>query len=124
MLFRQPQVIGRWIGFPNILFLWPIPLGTALAALWAWRSFGNTQDAQPFIATVAMFGISFLGLAVSLWPMIVPTTIDLWTASASPGSQAFLLVGTAVLLPVVLAYTGWSYWVFRGKVQADSGYGH
>ena len=124
MLFRQPQVIGRWTGFPNILFLWPIPLGTALAALWAWRSFASTQDAQPFIATVVMFGLSFLGLAISLWPMIVPTTVDLWTAAASPSSQAFLLVGTAVLLPVVLAYTGWSYWVFRGKVRADSGYGH
>ncbi len=124
MLFHQPQVIGRWISFPNILLLWPVPLGAALAALGAWRGFGGTHEIQPFLATVAMFGMSFLGLAISLWPMIVPATVDLWTASASPNSQAFLLVGTAVLLPVVLAYTAWSYWVFRGKVRADSGYGH
>lgn len=124
MLFNQPQVIGRWVSFPNFLFLWPVPLGTALAALWAWRSFGGTREVQPFIATVAMFGVSFLGLAISLWPMIVPASVDLWTAAASPDSQAFLLVGTAGLLPVILAYTGWSYWVFRGKVRADSGYGH
>ena len=124
MLFHQPRVIGRWISFPNILLLWPVPLGTALAAAGAWRGFGGTHEIQPFLATVAMFGMSFLGLAISLWPMIVPATVDLWTASASPNSQAFLLVGTAVLLPVVLAYTAWSYWVFRGKVRADSGYGH
>ena len=124
MLFRQPQVIGRWISFPNILFLWPVPLGTGLAAFWAWRSFGDTHEVQPFLATVLMFSISFLGLAISLWPNIVPTKIDLWTAAASPNSQAFLLVGTALLLPVILAYTTWSYWVFRGKVRADSGYGH
>ena len=124
MLFHQPQVIGRWVSFPNILFLWPVPLGAALAALGAWRGFGGTHEMQPFLATVAMFAISFLGLAISLWPKIVPPSVDLWTAAASPNSQAFLLVGTAVLLPVVLAYTAWSYWVFRGKVRADSGYGH
>jgi cytochrome d ubiquinol oxidase subunit II len=124
MLFHQPQVIGRWISFPNILILWPVPLGTALAALWAWRSFAGTPEVQPFIATVVMFAISFLGLAISLWPMIVPPSVDLWTAAASPSTQAFLLVGTAMLLPIILAYTTWSYWVFRGKVRADMGYGH
>ncbi len=124
MLFHQPQVLGRWISFPNILVLWPVPLGTALAAIWVWRSFAGTREVQPFLATVAMFSVSFLGLAISLWPNIVPAHIDLWTAAASPNSQAFLLVGTAMLLPVILAYTGWSYWVFRGKVRADAGYGH
>lgn len=124
MLVHQPQVFGRWLRFPNVLFLWPVPLGTALAAFWAWRSLGGSGDAQPFLATVALFGTAFLGLAISLWPMIVPTSVDLWTAAASPSSQAFLLVGTVILLPVILAYSAWSYWVFRGKVRADSGYGH
>jgi cytochrome d ubiquinol oxidase subunit II len=124
MLIHQPQVIGRWVSFPHIFFLWPIPLGAALAAWWVWRSFSNLHEIQPFIATIVLFAISFLGLAVSLWPNIVPPSIDLWSAAASPGSQAFLLVGTALLLPIILAYTAWSYWVFRGKVQAESGYGH
>lgn len=124
MMFRQPQVVGRWLAFPNFLILWPVPLGTALAGLWAWRSFAGTQEVQPFLATVLMFTMSFVGLAISLWPMIVPAHVDLWTAAASPESQAFLLVGTALLLPIILAYTAWSYWVFRGKVRADSGYGH
>lgn len=124
MLLHQPQVFGRWLRFPNVSFLWPVPLSTALAAFWAWRSLGGSADAQPFLATVALFGASFLGLAISLWPMIVPASVDLWTAAASPSSQAFLLVGTVILLPVILAYSAWSYWVFRGKVRADSGYGY
>lgn len=124
MLLKQPQVFGRWLRLPNVLFLWPVPVTTAAAAFWAWRSLGGSGDAQPFLATVTMFGASFVGLAISLWPMIVPTSVDLWTAAASPSSQAFLLVGTAILLPVIMAYSGWSYWVFRGKVRADSGYGH
>ena len=62
-------------------------------------------------------------LAISFWPMIVPYEISLWDAAASPKSQAFLLVGTLLLLPIILTYSGWSYWVFRGKVRAGAGYG-
>jgi cytochrome d ubiquinol oxidase subunit II len=54
--------------------------------------------------------------------MIVPHRFTLWEAAASPSTQAFLLVGTLLLLPIILTYTAWSYWVFRGKVRADIGY--
>jgi len=66
--------------------------------------------------------MSFVGIAISLWPMIVPYKLTLWQAASSPSTQAFLLVGTLFLLPIVIMYTGWSYWVFRGKVRADIGY--
>ena len=66
--------------------------------------------------------MAFLGITISLWPMIVPHRFTLWQAAASPSSQTFLLLGTLFLLPVILLYTGWSYWVFRGKVRADIGY--
>ena len=66
--------------------------------------------------------LSYLGIAISLCPMIVPHHFTLWEAASAERTQAFLLVGTLFLLPVILMYTGWSYWVFRGKVQADSGY--
>ncbi len=66
--------------------------------------------------------MGYIGLVISLWPMIVPYHYSLWNAGSSPGTQAFLLVGTLVLLPVILLYTAWSYWVFRGKVRADVGY--
>jgi cytochrome bd ubiquinol oxidase subunit II len=81
MLLHQPQVFGRWLRFPNILLLWPVPAATAFSAFWTWRGFAGDGDARPFLGTVAMFGASFLGLAISLWPMIVPTSVDLWAAA-------------------------------------------
>ena len=66
--------------------------------------------------------MSYLGIAISMWPMIVPRHFTLDQAAASESTQAFLLVGTLVLLPIILLYTAWSYWVFRGKVTADVGY--
>ncbi len=62
------------------------------------------------------------GIAISLWPYIVPRHYTLWDAASSPSTQSFLLIGVLVLLPVILMYTAWSYWVFRGKVRADIGY--
>jgi cytochrome d ubiquinol oxidase subunit II len=66
--------------------------------------------------------MSYLGIAISLFPMIVPGHFTLRQAAASQSTQAFLLIGTLFLLPVILLYTGWSYWVFRGKVRSDIGY--
>ena len=70
----------------------------------------------------ALFVVSYIGIAISLWPNIVPYRFSLWQAASSESTQAFLLVGTLFLLPIILMYTGWSYWVFRGKVRADIGY--
>jgi cytochrome d ubiquinol oxidase subunit II len=66
--------------------------------------------------------MGYFGLAISLWPMIAPPTITLWDAAAAPRSQAFLMIGTLFLLPLILGYTAWSYWVFRGKVRSGAGY--
>ena len=63
--------------------------------------------------------VSFLGIAVSLWPFVVPYHYTLWQAAADESTQAFLLIGTLLLIPIILVYTAWSYWVFRGKVRAD-----
>ena len=54
--------------------------------------------------------------------MIVPQHFTLWQAASAPGTQAFLLIGTMGLLPVILMYTAWSYWVFRGKLRGEIGY--
>ena len=88
-----------------------------------WRALdGRTSEALPFSGAVGLFVMSYLGIAISLYPMIVPYHFTLWEAASLRRTQAFLLVGTSVLLPVILMYTGWSYWVFRGKVRADIGY--
>jgi cytochrome d ubiquinol oxidase subunit II len=118
----SPMVAARWFSWPNILILAPVPIATAAAALMTWRALGSRAETMPFAGAVLLFVLSFIGIAISLYPMIVPYHFTLWEAASSERTQAFLLVGTLALLPVILMYTGWSYWVFRGKVRADAGY--
>jgi cytochrome d ubiquinol oxidase subunit II len=110
-------IAQRWFGGSNIVLLLPLPVATIAAGLYAWRALGRDGAWQAFGASIALFALSFLGIAISLWPMIVPGHFTLWQAASPESTQAFLLVGTLVLLPVILFYTGWSYWVFRGKVR-------
>ena len=116
------QIARRWFSWPNIALLSPVPVASALAAFGTWRALSGTSQSGAFIGAIGLFGLSYAGIAISLWPMIVPHHYTLWQAASSPSTQAFLLVGTLFLLPVILFYTGWSYWVFRGKVRADVGY--
>ena len=115
-------IAQRWFSWPNAAFLLPLPIAAAAAAVYTWRALDRDGDLQSFIGAITLFVVSYLGIAISLWPMIVPGHYTLWEAASSESTQAFLLVGTLVLLPVVLFYTGWSYWVFRGKVREDFGY--
>ena len=117
-------IAARWFSWPHIAFLAPVPLITAALGWYAWRSLHDRSEYGPFIASLGLFVMSYIGIAISLWPMIVPGHFTLYQAAASPGTQAFLLIGTLFLLPVILTYTAWSYWVFRGKVRADIGYHH
>jgi cytochrome bd-type quinol oxidase subunit 2 len=101
------------------------PLGSRHEMPLAWQpileneALGNDAQVMPFLGAIGLFVLSYIGIAVSLYPMIVPHHFALWQAASSARTQAFLLVGTLLLLPVILMYTGWSYWVFRGKVRSD-----
>jgi cytochrome d ubiquinol oxidase subunit II len=116
------DIRARWFSMPNMLFLAPVPIVTLLLAVFEWRALERDWDAGPFLGAVALFVIAYLGIAISLWPMIVPHHYSLWQAASGPDTQAFLLFGTLFLLPLILIYTAWSYWVFRGKVTAHTGY--
>ena len=118
----QPAIAERWLGWPRIAFFAPVPVITGLVALWIWRSLHNRSEAAPFVGAIVLFLLSYGGIIISLWPMIAPPGISVTDAASSPATQAFLLVGTLFLLPVIGMYTVWSYWVFRGKVRADIGY--
>ena len=86
------------------------------------RALANKQDSQPFYLVLALFALSYVGLGISMYPYIVPQSIDIWQAAAPENSQLFMLVGVAILIPLILGYTAWAYYVFRGKVQAGHGY--
>jgi cytochrome d ubiquinol oxidase subunit II len=117
----QPHVRERWFGGAHPLWLWPVPLVTLALFAWLWRSIPRRHFA-PFVAAMAIFFMAYLGLGISIFPLVVPYHYDLWETAAGPRSQAFLIVGTLFLLPMILGYTVYSYYVFRGKVRAGTGY--
>ncbi|MBO0739202.1 MAG: cytochrome d ubiquinol oxidase subunit II [Alphaproteobacteria bacterium] len=113
------RIAHRWFSLPNLLWLLPIPVATAVVSISIWWTLGRDSEFWPFLGAVLLFLLSFLGIAISLWPFIVPYHYTLWEAAADESTQAFLLIGTLLLIPIILGYTAWSYWVFRGKVRAD-----
>lgn len=139
MPFLQPAFRERWLTWPNLFYASPVPILVALLALCLFVSLrradrrahsGETEeqrgrlshDGVPFLCALGLFLLCYAGLGISMWPLIVPPSITIWEASAARSSQVFLLVGAAVLIPVILAYTAYVYWLFRGKVRADAGY--
>jgi cytochrome d ubiquinol oxidase subunit II len=118
----QHQVAERWFSFPNLLLLSPVPLLVAACSFWLLWSLKRDPLRQPFIAALALALLGFTGMAISIWPHIVPPAITIWEAAAPPGTQKFALAGTLIVLPLILAYTAWSYHVFRGKVANTEGY--
>lgn len=118
------RIAARWFSTPNIYFFAPVPVITAAIAWLLWNSLHKGREVLPFVCAMGLFILSFVGLIISLWPFVAPPSITLWDAATAPMSQQFLMVGTMFLLPVILLYVFWSYWVFRGKVRSDIGYHH
>ncbi len=118
----QPAIAQRWFSLPNILYLWPVPVITALIGFGCWRALENGREIRPFFAAIAMFLLGYLGLVISWFPYLVPPSITIWQAAAPPASQIFILLGTLVFLPLALTYTVLVYWLFRGKVQPGESY--
>lgn len=111
----------KWLGYPAVILTAQVPLLTAILAFAFHRSLKRRAEAWPFFLALALFLMSFIGLGISMFPYIVPDSITIWDAAAPASSQWFMLVGAAILIPIILAYTAFSYWVFRGKVT-DDGY--
>jgi cytochrome bd ubiquinol oxidase subunit II len=120
--FLHVQYTERWFAWPNIILTAPVPLAVAAIAWLLLRSLATRQDHRPFFLTLVLFALSYAGLGISMYPYIVPQSITIWQAAAPESSQLFMLVGVAVLIPLILGYTSWAYWVFRGKVRPGSGY--
>jgi len=108
----------RWFAMPGILLTAQVPLLVAIATVVFFWSLRRGAERLPFLMALALFLLGFVGLGVSIYPYVVPRAVTIWDAAAPPASQQFMIVGAIVILPVILAYTGWAYWVFRGKVEA------
>ena len=120
--FLETEYWRRWFAWPSILFTAPVPLAVAAIALLLFESLARHRQYRPFLLALALFGLSYVGLGISMWPYIIPTKVTIWQAAAPASSQIFMLVGVLVLVPLIVAYTAWSYWVFRGKVDPEAGY--
>ncbi|TWA87436.1 cytochrome bd-I ubiquinol oxidase subunit 2 apoprotein [Azospirillum brasilense] len=120
--FLDASIAARWFSVPNILLLSPVPLMVGFLAFGLWRALDEGREVLPFAFAMGLFALSYLGLAISLWPVLIPPGITIWQAAAPPETQVFLLIGMAFLIPTILIYTAYSYWVFRGKVTGAIGY--
>ncbi|EKT4480416.1 cytochrome d ubiquinol oxidase subunit II [Pseudomonas putida] len=117
-----PQIAARWFSMPNLLGFMPVPILVLVTFYGLLRAVARNAHYTPFLLTLALIFLGYSGLGISLWPNIIPPSISIWEASAPPQSQGFMLVGTLFILPIILGYTFWSYYVFRGKVTHEDGY--
>ncbi len=120
--FAFERIFERWFTWPNIAYLAPIPIMAAITAFVCWRGLEKGREIIPFLSATTLFLMGFAGLAASNLPYLIPPSLTIWEAAAPPSSQRFMLVGTIILLPIILAYTAFSYWTFRGKVRPGEGY--
>jgi cytochrome d ubiquinol oxidase subunit II len=118
----EPAYLDRWFGYPTMVFSVIVPM-LVLCCLWLIVSgLRSGRDVQPFLAALGLFVLGYAGIGISFYPYIVPTSLTIWEAAAPDSSLSFLLVGAVVLVPMILCYTAYAYWVFRGKLNPDEGY--
>ncbi|GLH35333.1 MULTISPECIES: cytochrome d ubiquinol oxidase subunit II [Pseudomonas] len=117
-----PQIADRWFSMPNLIWFMPVPLLVLVTFYGLFKAVARSANYTPFLLTLVLIFLGYSGLGISLWPYIIPPSISIWDAAAPPQSQGFMLVGTLFILPFILGYTFWSYYVFRGKVTHEDGY--
>ncbi len=130
VLLFNIQAGDRWgiswpmINLQKLLPLAPVPLAVAGLATWLYFGVKKHRKYAPFFCAIGLFVLGYIGLVISLFPYVVPYELTIWKAAAAPNSQAVLLIGVLILLPLILTYTAYVYWVFRGKADGPDGYGH
>ncbi|MGC1495762.1 MAG: cytochrome d ubiquinol oxidase subunit II [Sulfitobacter sp.] len=120
--FQDPEYFQRWLNLPGSIFSVIMPAAVAAASWALFTGLNAGRDGQPFLAALSIFAICFVGIGISFYPNIIPPSLTIAEAAAPDESLWFALVGTVVLVPMILAYTAYAYWVFRGKVDPDEGY--
>jgi cytochrome d ubiquinol oxidase subunit II len=118
----HPPIAERWFTLPNLFYFSPVPVLVGVVMYFLLRALRNGAEVAPFLLTLALIFLGYSGLGVSLWPNVIPPSITIWEAAGPPQSLGFTLVGALLIIPVILMYTAFSYWVFRGKVEPGDGY--
>jgi cytochrome d ubiquinol oxidase subunit II len=118
----HPEIARRWFTLPNLFYFAPVPVLVLAAAVAMLRALKGTPNAAPFLLALLVLFLGYTGMAISLWPNIIPPSVSIQQAAAPAQSMGFTLVGALFIIPCILGYTGWSYYVFRGKVKAGEGY--
>ena len=116
------DVARRWFTLPNLYFLAPVPILVVATSVLLLKALRSTSDLLPFLLSLLLLVLGYSGLLISLWPHIIPPSVTIWEAAAPPQSMGFALVGALFIIPIILVYTTWSYYVFRGKVRTGEGY--
>ncbi|AMB78190.1 MULTISPECIES: cytochrome d ubiquinol oxidase subunit II [Pseudomonas] len=116
------EIAARWFTLPNLFWFLPVPILVLLTMFGLFKAIARNANYTPFLLTLVLIFLGYSGLGISLWPYIIPPSITIWEAAAPPQSQGFMLVGTLFIIPFILGYTFWSYYVFRGKVTHEDGY--
>jgi len=117
-----PRIAERWFTTPNLFYLAPVPLLTLALSYYVWRWLEKGHDNLPFFGVIGLFLLGYFGIGVSIFPYLVPPSLTVWETAAAPASQVFMLIGTIFMLPVILGYIAFVYWLFRGKVREGEGY--
>jgi cytochrome bd ubiquinol oxidase subunit II len=118
----HPEIASRWFSFPKIIFFSPVPILVVLSSLAILWTIQRHAHATPFVLALVLVFLGYTGLAISIWPNIIPPSVSIWEAASPPQSLGFALVGALFIIPFILLYTAWAYYVFRGKVKAGEGY--
>ncbi|RJG12022.1 cytochrome d ubiquinol oxidase subunit II [Pseudomonas cavernicola] len=116
------EIAQRWFSLPNLFWFLPVPILVLVTLYALLKAVQNNRNYSPFILTLVLIFLGYSGLGISLWPNIIPPSVTIWQAAAPPQSQGFILVGALFIIPFILMYTAWSYYVFRGKVTHEDGY--
>ncbi|RLQ89550.1 cytochrome d ubiquinol oxidase subunit II [Notoacmeibacter ruber] len=120
--FIDPLYYERWFTFPTEIFSFLVPAAIVGCVWIMWQGMVRNRDAWPFLSALGIFILCYIGIGISFYPYIVPAALTIEEAAAPEASLEFLLVGAIVLVPMILGYTIYAYWVFRGKVDPESGY--
>lgn len=115
------RLFEKWLSFPQVLYLAPLPVLSGLLIVWLWRMLRAMPFADdrrswlPFAVSTALFALAYLGMAYSFYPYVVPERLTIYEAASAPESLFIIFVGACVVVPVIAGYSVLAYTIFRGK---------